>query len=204
MDRSGVTVVIPALNEESRLPLVLAEIPPDGSILVVDNGSTDRTASVARLSGAHVVEEKRRGYGSACLAGIAEAERLGTEVLVILDADHSDHADELPMLTDPVLRGEFDLVIGDRTALADKDSLFPQQRHGNALATRLIAVATGHRYRDMGPSAIRMDALRRLEMRDPTQMERRDADEGHRPGTPRPGGPRSLPEAGHTRRSQGP
>ena len=186
MDRSGVTVVIPALNEESSLPLVLAEIPPVGSIIVVDNGSTDRTAAVARLSGAHVVEEKRRGYGSACLAGIAEAERLGTEVLVILDADHSDHADELPMLTDPVLRGEFDLVIGDRTALADKDSLFPQQRYGNALATRLIAVATGHRYRDMGPfRAIRMDALRRLEMRDPTwgwnvEMQMKAIDRGLR------------------------
>lgn len=169
MEYSGVTVVIPALNEERSLPLVLAELPPVGAIIVVDNGSTDRTAEVARAAGVHVVHEPRRGYGSACLAGIAKAETLGTTVLVILDADHSDHADELPLLVDPVLGGQADLVVGDRTALAEPDSLFPQQRYGNALATRLIGLTTGHRYRDMGPfRAVRMDALRRLEMGDPT------------------------------------
>lgn len=186
MDRSGVSVVIPALNEEASLPLVLAEIPEVGAVIVVDNGSTDRTAEVARAAGVHVVHEPRRGYGSACLAGIAEAERLGTDVLVILDADHSDHADELPLLTDPVLRGEADMVIGDRTELAEPDSLFPQQRYGNALATRLIALTTGHRYRDMGPfRAIRMDALRRLQMEDPTwgwnvEMQMKAVDRGLR------------------------
>lgn len=169
MDRSGVTVVIPALNEESSLPLVLADIPSVGAVIVVDNGSTDRTAAVARAAGVHVVSEPRRGYGSACLAGIRHAEALGTAVLVILDADHSDHAEELPLLTDPVLRGDADMVLGDRTELAEPESLFPQQRYGNALATRLIALVTGHRYRDMGPfRAIRMDALRSLEMSDPT------------------------------------
>lgn len=169
MDYRGVTVVIPALNEEASLPLVLAEIPEVGAVIVVDNGSTDRTAAVASAAGVHVVHEPRRGYGSACLAGIAYAERLGTEVLVILDADHSDHADELPILVDPVLRGDADMVVGDRTELAEPDSLFPQQRYGNALATRLIHLTTGHAYRDMGPfRAVRMDALRRLDMTDPT------------------------------------
>lgn len=169
MDYSRVAVVIPALNEEAALPLVLAEIPPVGLVVVVDNGSTDRTAEVAREGGSVVVSEPRRGYGSACLAGIARARAAAPEVLVILDADHSDHPQELPMLVDPVLRGEADLVIGDRTRLAARDALFPQQRYGNALAVRLIHLATGHRYRDMGPfRAIRMSSLEQLEMEDPT------------------------------------
>ncbi len=169
MDYRRVAVVIPALNEEAALPLVLAEIPPVGVVIVVDNGSTDRTAEVARAAGAVVVTEPRRGYGSACLAGIARARQRDPQVLVILDADHSDHPEELPQLVDPVLRGEADLVIGDRTELAARDALFPQQRYGNALATRLIHAATGHRYRDMGPfRAISLRSLDRLEMEDPT------------------------------------
>jgi len=168
LNRSGVVVVIPALDEEAALPLVLGDLPAVGAVVVVDNGSTDRTAEVARQRGAIVVSEPRRGYGNACLAGIARARALGAEVVVILDADHSDHAEELPLLADPVLRGEADLVQGDRTRLALPGSLMPQQRFGNVLATALIARITGYRYRDMGPfRAIRLSSLDTLDMVDP-------------------------------------
>ena len=104
LDYSGVVVVIPALNEEESLPLTLGELPPVGHVLVVDNGSTDRTAEVARECGAEVVSQPNRGYGNACQAGIARARELGCTVLVIMDADHSDHPEELPLLVDPVLK----------------------------------------------------------------------------------------------------
>lgn len=169
LDYGRVAVVIPALNEERALGQTLAELPPVGLLIVVDNGSTDRTAEVAREGGAEVLAEPRRGYGQACQAGIARAAAWGAQVLVILDADHSDHPEELPLLVDPILRDEADLVLGDRTRLALPGSLLPQQRYGNLLATFLIARATGHRYRDMGPfRAVRMSSLLRMKMEDPT------------------------------------
>jgi glycosyltransferase involved in cell wall biosynthesis len=162
-----VVVVIPALNEEASLPLVLAELPPVGAVIVVDNGSTDRTAEVARAGGAEVVSEPRRGYGSACQAGIRRAEALGCEILVILDADHSDYTEDLDLLTEPIRAGVADMVLGDRTRLAEPGALQPHQKLGNHLATFLIHRLTGHRYRDMGPlRAIRMSALLALEMED--------------------------------------
>lgn len=162
-------MVIPALDEEQSLPQVLAELPPVGAVIVADNGSKDRTAAVARAGGAEVVFAPRRGYGTACLAGIAHARALEPEVLVILDGDHSDHAEDLPLLVDPILAGQADLVLGDRTRLALPGALTPQQRWGNRLATRLIAGATGHRFADMGPfRAIRFSSLLQLDMSDPT------------------------------------
>lgn len=164
--------MIPALNEEQSLPLVLAALPPVGAVIVVDNGSADRTGERAREAGAELVVEPRRGYGSACLAGIARARELGFDqnpaaVLVILDADFSDHPDELPLLVDPVLAGRADLVLGDRTRKAEPGAILPHQRFGNGLATFLIGRVTGHRYRDMGPfRAIRLQALIALDMRD--------------------------------------
>ncbi len=163
----GVVVVIPALNEEQSLPLVLAALPPVGAVIVVDNGSTDRTAEVARAAGAEVIAEPRRGYGSACLAGIARARALGAEILVILDADFSDHPDELPLLVDPVLDGRADMVLGERNSKAERGAILPHQRFGNHLATFLIGRVTGHRYRDMGPfRAVRMSSLLALDMQD--------------------------------------
>lgn len=162
-----VAVVIPALDEEPSLPLTLAEIPPVGHVIVVDNGSTDGTARVAAEGGAIVVSEPRRGYGNACLAGIARAVDLGAEILVIMDADHSDYPEELPRLVDPILDGQADMVLGERVSRAEPGSLFPQQRWGNVLATFLIARVTGHRYRDMGPfRAVRMSSLQALGMVD--------------------------------------
>lgn len=166
-DYDRVTVVIPALNESRSLPLVLQELPPVGRVIVVDNGSTDDTAEVARDAGAEVISEPRRGYGSACQAGIRAAISSPPHVLVILDGDHSDYPEELPLLVDPILDDRADMVLGDRTRLALPGALLPHQRFGNHLATFLIHRITGHRYRDMGPfRAVRFSALMAMNMED--------------------------------------
>ncbi len=168
-DRIDVAVVIPALNEEESLPLVLRALPDVGTVIVVDNGSTDRTAEIARANGATVVSEPRRGYGYACLAGLEAIRDEAPRVVVFLDADHSDHPEELPLLTRPILEEQADFVLGERVSLALPGALLPQQRAGNRLATRLIQQFTGMRYKDMGPfRAIRFDVLLSMEMCDRT------------------------------------
>jgi hypothetical protein len=166
--RPSIAVIIPAFNEEESLPLVLGALPRDrvDEILVVDNGSTDRTAAVAERHGARVVREPHRGYGAACLAGIAASD--GHDIVAFLDADYSDHPEELPALLDPVLAGDADLVIGTRMAHAEsRGALLPQARFGNALAAFLMRVLFGIRCTDLGPfRVIRRDALLRLGMRD--------------------------------------
>ena len=169
---STVDVVIPALNEEASLPLVLADLPRGlvRRVVVADNGSRDGTARVAREGGAEVVEASRRGYGSACLAGLDYLRRTGPpEVVVFVDADYSDHPDELPAVVAPILSGEADLVIGSRV-LGDREpgALLPQARAGNLVACLLIRLLYGHRFTDLGPfRAARWKALEQLAMRDP-------------------------------------
>lgn len=167
--RPRVSVVIPALDEESSLPLVLDAIPRDRvtEIVVVDNGSRDGTARVARERGARVVREERRGYGSACLAGIAAADR--PDVVAFLDADFSDRPEELPEVLAPILEERADLVIGSRTAgERERGAMLPQAILGNWIATGLIRLLWGQRFTDLGPfRAIRADALRALRMEDP-------------------------------------
>ncbi len=173
-----VAVLIPALDEEQALPLVLADLPrrPLSSVVVVDNGSRDRTAEVARQAGADVVSEPRRGYGRACLAGIAwltrgtglEPPLRGEDVIVFLDADHSDHPEDLERVLAPVLSGRAELSIGSRIlGGAGLDALLPQARFGNRLACVLMRLLFGVRYTDLGPfRGIRVSALERLGMRD--------------------------------------
>ena len=168
------TVVIPALDEERGVAEVLDRLPPVGSVVVVDNGSADRTAEVAREAGARVVPEPRRGYGSACLAGLAEIERvaeaggLPPEVVVFLDADASDRPEMLPDLADPILRGAFDLVLGSRM-LGEREpgAMPPQAVFGNRLASVLMRWIWAAPYTDLGPfRAIRYESLCALKMRD--------------------------------------
>jgi len=174
-----VAVLIPALDEEEALPLVLREIPSDvvEFVLVVDNGSTDRTAEEARAAGAEVVREPRRGYGRACLTGLAVLlergvpgrRKLGADdVVVFLDGDHSDYPADLVSILEPVLADEADLVIGSRMLSPEsRRALLPQARLGNRLAGVLLRLLFGARMTDLGPlRAIRVRALRHLAMRD--------------------------------------
>lgn len=163
-----VAVIIPALNEEHAIGRVLNAIPDWVSrVVVVDNGSTDHTAAVARQGGAKVVHAPRRGYGSACLAGIKAMDR--PDIVVFLDGDFSDRPEEMDRLVQPIARGEADMVIGSRTlGLAQPGALTLPQRIGNSLACALMRLLYRVRYTDLGPfRAIGYDALRRLRMDDP-------------------------------------
>ncbi|MBK7874354.1 MAG: glycosyltransferase family 2 protein [Planctomycetes bacterium] len=175
-----VAVLIPALDEEAALPLVIAELPRArvDVLVVVDNGSKDATGEVARAAGAFVVREDRRGYGRACLTGLEAllAGRHGApfapledqDVVVFLDGDHSDFPEELPLVAGPVLERSADFVVGSRVAGPEGGRvLLPQARFGNALACALMRLLFGARHTDLGPfRAIRVDALRHLAMRD--------------------------------------
>jgi glycosyltransferase involved in cell wall biosynthesis len=168
-----VTAIVPALDEQGALPLVLAALREalDCAVVVVDNGSTDGTADAARRGGADVVHEERRGYGSACLAGIARAAELGPpDVLVILDADHADDPSVLPGFVARIVDGRADLVLSSRAAgRAEAGSLSPIQRWGNLLQTRALNLRFGLDLTDMGPMrAIRWSSLVGLGMEDRT------------------------------------
>ena len=162
-------VIIPVFNERDSLPLVVGDIPKDAvsEIVVVDNASTDGTDLVAQNLPVRLVTEPRRGYGSACLAGVAALASDPPDVIVFLDGDYSDHPEDMRELLKAVAAGA-DLVIGSR-ALGRREpgALLPQARFGNLLACFLIRLLYRHRYTDLGPfRAIRWDAYQRLGMRD--------------------------------------
>ena len=189
-------MLIPALDEEEALPAVLRALPTDQlqAVVVADNGSRDGTAAVARAAGAAVVHEARRGYGAACLAGIAWLETLAPppETLVFLDADHPEDADSIPRLLAPMAptagpaaldapsrtrRGRPpvlpapprpDLVLGVRTGPGGKTgNLRPHANAGNRLVLTLAWMLFGRRFRDLPPfRAVRFAVLRRLAMDD--------------------------------------
>ena len=165
------SVIIPAYNEEPGISRVIADIPRDlvSEIIVVDNGSTDRTAMKAREAGARVVFQPDRGYGAACLAGIA-ALPPATEVVLFLDGDYSDDPAQAGDLLRVLEERQADLVLGSRTlGSPEPGSLTPQQRFGNWLSTTIIRLIYGHAYTDLGPfRAIRREALSRLGMQDRT------------------------------------
>lgn len=165
-----ISVIIPAFNEERSIGKVITDIPKElvHEIIVVDNACTDRTVEVAESAGARVVREERRGYGYACLAGIAALN--APDIVVFLDGDYSDYPAEMSMLVQPILSGEAEMVIGSRTrGTREKGALLPQARFGNALATFLIRLLFGVHYTDLGPfRAIRYDRLREMNMQDKT------------------------------------
>lgn len=174
MDFDCVTVIIPAYNEQEALPNVLRDLPPVGQVIVANNASIDRTVEVAAAAGAIVVDEPRRGYGSACLAGMRELRRLidegGTapEIVVFLDADYSDHPDQLPELVAPIIEDRADFVLGSRI-LGEREpgAMPPQSIYGNKLACGLMRLLFGARHTDLGPfRAIGYPQLLALEMSD--------------------------------------
>jgi glycosyltransferase involved in cell wall biosynthesis len=164
-----VGVIIPTRNEALALPSVLPAIPPwVAEVIVVDNASTDGTPELARRLGARVVSEPRRGYGRACLAGIA-ALSPDVDTVLFMDGDASDRPEDMLRLLAPIAAGEAELVIGARTLGVETGALTPQQRFGNALACLLIRLIWGVRYTDLGPfRAIRRTSLVQLGMRDET------------------------------------
>ncbi len=167
--RPAIALIIPAYNEEKSIAQVLGDVPfaRVEQVLVVDNGSIDRTVAFARAAGARVVQQKERGYGAACLAGIASLPD-ETEIVVFLDADYSDFPEDLESLVEPILKGQADLVISTRTLEpSTRSALTPQQRWGNLLACTLMRLFFDAHYTDLGPfRAIRRDALERLNMAD--------------------------------------
>lgn len=167
----NVIAVIPALDEEQAIGSVVRGLPRDllAHIIVVDNGSTDRTVTVAWEAGAIVVSEPERGYGAACAAGVAMAERLGADIIVLLDGDASDVPADLPVILAPVVAEEADLVTGSRARGAvEPGALTPQQRFGNWLTARILR-RYGLQITDIGPfRAIRADALAALRMEERT------------------------------------
>jgi glycosyltransferase involved in cell wall biosynthesis len=168
---SNVSVVIPALNEEEPIANVVREclatnIPSE--VIVVDNGSNDRTAERAGEAGARVVTAPR-GYGRACAAGV-RAISPGCDIIVFLDGDGSDCPEFMSQLVDPIARGEFDFVIGSRTrGQREPGSMNIQQIFSGKIGGRLMSILYGVRYTDMCPfRAIRRDALAKLSMREET------------------------------------
>ncbi len=168
MVKSSISVIIPAFNEQDSVGKVVSEIPSDvvTQIVVVDNGSTDKTAEVAQRAGAQVVYESKRGYGQACLRGLSAVK--DPEIVVFIDADYSDYPEELIELCEPISRNLADLVIGSRVrGEAAPGALLPQARFGNWLAVSLIKRLFGVEFSDLGPfRAISYGCLKKLNMSD--------------------------------------
>ena len=168
----NIAIIIPALNEEGALPPLLSEIPDDIArwIIVVDNGSTDATAIVARDAGAIVVPEPTRGYGRACLTGLQTAVNMGADIVVYMDGDGSDDPADLPMMLTHLIEGHADLVIGSRAGMkAERNAVTTQARLGNWLVSSIIRLLYGTRIHDIGSfRVIRTADLAALGMREMT------------------------------------
>jgi hypothetical protein len=163
----SIVVIIPALDEEQAIGHVVRAIPAAvREVIVVDNGSRDRTADVARAAGATVVAEPRRGYGQACLTGIAAA--ADADIIVFLDGDRSDEPGQLTEVVAPIAEGRAELVVGSRSLGRRAPGAQPWHAVlGTRLCVGLMNLLAGARATDLGPfRAISREALRRLDMRD--------------------------------------
>jgi glycosyltransferase involved in cell wall biosynthesis len=165
-----VSVIIPTHNEAQAIGRVLADLPPDAvtEIIVVDSNSTDGTPEIAAKMGARVLNEPRRGYGRACLTGLANTEN--PDVVVFLDGDYSDRPSELPIILAPIIEGRADITLGSRLRGKSNPGALPwHQAFGNRLASGLIRLLYGVKVSDLGPfRAGRADALRGLALEEAT------------------------------------
>jgi glycosyltransferase involved in cell wall biosynthesis len=172
----SICVIIPAYNEERSIAKVIADIPAGlvSEIIVVNNNSADHTARVAENVGATVLLQTARGYGNACLKGLAylaaKPETQKPAIVVFLDGDYSDYPEKMPELVAPILQNKADLVIGSRAlGNREKGSMTVPQVFGNWLATRLLKKIYGVQFTDLGPfRAIRYEDLVALNMQDQT------------------------------------
>jgi glycosyltransferase involved in cell wall biosynthesis len=159
----NVDVVLPCLDEAEALPKVLSRLPEGYRAIVVDNGSTDGSADVARAHGATVVHESRRGFGSACAAGVAAAT---AEFIAFCDADASMDPAELPALAERVVDGRVDLALGRRRPTG-RGAWAPHAHFANRVLALLMRRATGYRLHDLGPMRVmRREALVALDLQD--------------------------------------
>ena len=171
-DRVRVSVVIPTHNEAQSIGLVLADLQSVADmvteVLVVDSNSTDGTPEIAAKMGARVLHEPRRGYGRACLTGLANATT--PDVIVFLDGDYSDRPAELPLLLAPILEGRADITIGSRLGKRSNRGALPwHQAFGNRLAAAMIRLLYGLKISDLGPfRAGRADILHQLDLQETT------------------------------------
>jgi glycosyltransferase involved in cell wall biosynthesis len=159
-DGGALRVVIPCLDEEPAIGQLVTTLRRHLSardrVIVVDNGSRDRTAEVAMAAGAEVVSEPRRGYGRACLAGM---QACGDGIAVFLDGDGADRPEDLMNVVEPIRSGAAELSVGARQQ-RETGSMTLAQRFGNRLVTSMISRASGSRVTDLGPMrAIRVEKL---------------------------------------------
>jgi len=165
-----VSVIIPTYNEAQAIGLVLADLPRDPAteFIVVDSNSTDGTPEIAAKMGARVFQEPRRGYGRACLTGLASANC--PDVVVFLDGDYSDRPAELPILLAPIIEGRADITIGSRLRSERNSRALPwHQSFGNRLAAGMIRLLYGVKISDLGPfRAARADVLHALALEETT------------------------------------
>ena len=165
-----VSVIIPTRNEAQAIGCVIGDLPADlvTEVIVVDNNSTDGTPEIAARMGARVITEPRRGYGQACLTGLAAAS--APDVVVFLDGDYSDRPAELPRLLAPIVEGRADISIGSRLAGPRTPGALPwHAKLGNWLAASLITKLYGLKISDLGPfRAARADVLRAVELEETT------------------------------------
>jgi len=163
-----ISVIIPAFNEEESIGLVIKSLPQKKikEIIVINNGSTDKTAYIAREHGARVVDEPYRGYGAACLKGISEVN--DPEIVVFIDGDFSDFPEEIENLVKPIIENRADLVLGSRMFFSEsRAALLPQARYGNLLAVSLMKLFFRYQFTDLGPfRAIRYRSLKEIRMTD--------------------------------------
>jgi glycosyltransferase involved in cell wall biosynthesis len=165
-----VSVIIPTHNEAQAIGRVLADLPSHlvTEVIVVDSNSTDGTSDLAGSLGARVIQEPRRGYGRACLTGLAKAEN--PDVVVFLDGDYSDRPSELAIILAPIVEGRADITLGSRfSGKRDPNALPWHQSFGNRLAAGLIRLLYGVKISDLGPfRAARADVLRALALEEAT------------------------------------